>query len=102
MEILNTYYKLATMGEWVMFVSIAILIVLVIIGGLSLDDKKYKVGVSTFLIAVIILTTLIINYNKLPENTYHEVIFSNLGEFNYEKYEIVSQKGKILTIKEVR
>ena len=102
MEILNTYTELNDAGVFILLVSIVVIVIGFFIGFCYFDGKKYKQGLITLLIAVSLLMSLILNFSKLPNNTYHDVIIENFSEVEYSKYEIVSSKGKIITIKEVK
>lgn len=101
MEILNTYQQLTEGAEDAMFAMVILSFIIFFIGIIAIAEKYIKTGIVILIFIVTCVLLLIFNYSNLPRDTFHEVVINDLGKFDYEKYKIVSQKGKILTIKEV-
>ena len=102
MEILHTYQSMADRGAFIIMLTVAVMIIMLFFGLSFLDEKKVKQAVVSGLIILSILFALIFNFQKLPRETFHEVNLDTLTEFDYRNYEIVSQKGKIVTLREVK
>lgn len=108
-EILNTtiHYK-EVMPTWVLIVIIAIIVIpamAMLIGSSVHSDLLFTIGgislILGFVLALIIGSTIRQTTNEI-EYIEHEVLVDDsvsLTEFN-EKYEIVSQKGKIYVVRE--
>ena len=108
-EILNTtiHYK-EVLPTWAIVVIIAIIVipaVAMLIGSNVYSDLLFTIGgisfILGFVLALIIGSTIRQTTNEI-EYIEHEVLVDDsvsLTEFN-EKYEIVSQKGKIYVVKE--
>ena len=108
-EILNTtiHYK-EVLPTWVIIVIIAIIVipaVAMLIGSIVHSDLLFTIGsislILGFVLALIIGTKIRQTTNQI-DYIEHEVLIDDsvsLTEFN-EKYEIVSQKGKIYVIRE--
>ena len=108
-EILNTtiHYK-EVLPAWVIIVIIAIIVipaVAMLIGSIVHSDLLFTIGsislILGFVLALIIGTKIRQTTNQI-DYIEHEVLINDsvsLTEFN-EKYEIVSQKGKIYVVRE--
>ena len=108
-EILNTtiHYK-EVLPTWVIIVIIAIIVipaVAMLIGSIVHSDLLFTIGsislILGFVLALIIGTKIRQTTNQI-DYIEHEVLINDsvsLTEFN-EKYEIVSQKGKIYVVRE--
>lgn len=108
-EILNTtiHYK-EVMPTWALIVVIAIMVipaVAMLIGSIVRSDLLFTIGsislILGFVLALIIGAKIRQTTNEI-EYIEHEVLVDDsvsLTEFN-EKYEIVSQKGKIYVVRE--
>ena len=100
MEILHTYIELSDKGEVIIALGILMISICGFISAALLDFKKKKSGYLLLVFTGAILISLIYNYPKLPRDTYYEVNLDTLTEFDYKNYRIISQKEKIVTIKE--
>lgn len=108
-EILNTtiHYK-EVLPTWAIIVIIAIIaipILIAVIGQISGSELIKYTGISFLLVGIVFAAFIgIISLKPTDKINYieHEVLIDDsvsLTEFN-EKYEIVSQKGKIYVVKE--
>ena len=102
MEILNTYTELNDFGFLIFMISVVLILIAFVVGAVFLDDRRKRQGIVTLLLATSMLVSLIFNFSKLPNDTYHDVIIENFSEVDYSKYKISNSKGKIITIKEVK
>lgn len=100
MEIVNTYTETISM-VWLALIALGM-------GGLSLFTAIVAIGDRDaigwlFGMGAIILITLGILILSSPTTTrvYHEVIVSDYNAIDFEKYEIVEHKGKIVVLKEL-
>lgn len=108
-EILNTtiHYKEA-LPTWAIIVMIAVIVIpisLMTIGKIIDNDDMLLIGITSFLIGCVLAAGIrLFAYGPTDKIDYieHEVLIDDsvsLAEFN-EKYEIVSQKGKIYVVRE--
>lgn len=97
MDIVYTYEKLTTFGEMVMtFGVIGCVIILLFTIGYT-DSKKVWIPL---LCSLIIASVSMVGVHKiLPRDTFHEIVISDFEEIDFDKYEIVEQRGKVITLR---
>ena len=99
MEILDTYTQWTDTTSLIFILLMCCFLISGIFGAVELELGNSKRGRILVTISLIFLSSiLLLNKN---EDTYHKVHISNLNSLDTDKYEIVEQNGKIITIKEV-
>ena len=101
MEILHT---VEIMSEGWSILSFLLGIVLVFVIGLgvcfSLFDKEYLKATIYALISIILLSMIIAMVVVPDKITKHKVVITDMESFDFDKYEIISNEGKVFTIYE--
>ena len=104
MEILYTYTKMSDVFDMAITFLIIIIVVVFVFMIAAFVSKEWITGLAFlagFIISAIILFGLF--YSKTESNTtYHEVIITDYDKVNFDKYQIIEQKGRIITVEEIK
>lgn len=101
MQILNTYQEASELIKLcAIFGGIALMISIFIIVYM-LTEKDYKKSLIVWSLILFSLSVgLLYKHFTLEKDTYHEVIIEDSDNFDFEAYEIVESRGKIIVVKE--
>ncbi len=104
MEILNTYIVYSENFDFIMSFAIVGFVVTLFFFVMNLFMKEWKITMVCFVILIIMgLGSYSLGKLKYDSQTFHhEVIITNYDEVDFEKYQIVEQKGKIIVLKELK
>lgn len=102
MEILDTYTQWTDSTTLIFILLMCCFLICGIFSAVELDLGNGKRGCVLGCFALIFLLAVIIAIYNKTEYIYHKVHISNLNNLDTDKYKIVEQKGKIITIKEVK
>lgn len=101
MEILNSYTQFSGWGDLFIFFGVigTILTALWVVYAFT-DSYRRLVRIISSCALLLSISFFFIAF-QLPENTFHEVIINDIDSFDYDRYEITEQNGKIFTVKEI-
>ena len=102
MEILNTT---TVYNEFVGVLALLLLLIAIfcfVAGIVFLVKTDWKSAFECFLIALgfSLLFLLVINWFSSTEKIKHEVLITDISEFDTSKYEIIEQRGRIFVVEE--
>jgi hypothetical protein len=100
MEILNTYYELSGLSHALFLLSVLLLF----IGGVWIwyvfQENASLINKVSSIVFVTIAFSIMVSVNFIEKDEYHEIIIRDIDKFDFEKYEIIEQKGRIFVVKE--
>lgn len=105
MEILNTYSN-SVDGLYILQTIIFIIISLIFLYGTFESIKNKKIANATGCLVVTLALGFVVYISfqlaMLPTKIVkHEVIIKDMDKFDYDKYKIVDQRGRIFTVEEI-